>query len=146
MSNKFELTFLSKTELENCFEAFAEMDKFITYHPNAFKYDKIDINKFRIYEKAFSLAPTNTFILEINSNYNEKWVKYDASLFGFIKIKILLNFIELNQNSDTTNSYKTKILETVDLNFGFPIKQFLRFAFNLFHSQMINNIDNKNSK
>lgn len=145
MPNQFELTFVSKSDIEKCFEAFAEVDTFIAYHPNAYKYDKLGDNKYRIYEKALKIAPTTTFVLEINANFDEKWVKYDARLFGFIKIQILLSFTNLNPQI-STDTNKTKILETVNLNFGFPIKQFLRFAFSLFHSQMINNLDKGKTK
>lgn len=132
MKNEFKVKIIADASLNKCFEAFSKVDKFVVYHPNATRYEKISHQTYKIYEKPYWFTPTIFFIAEFLPNELENKVEMNAKLFEYIKIKIDFSFEEI--------AGKTHINEIVKVNFGFPIKHFLHLIFWYYHNKLVKNI------
>ncbi len=136
MKNEFKVKIISDAKLNECFEAFAGVEKFVAYHPNAKRYEKLtkDTNNrtFKIYEKPYWFTPTIYFIAEFIPKQEDKKVEMNAELFKYIKIKIDFSFHEVDG--------KTHIHEDVKVNYNFPIKHFLNLIFWYYHHKLVKNI------
>lgn len=136
MKNEFKVKIISDAKLNECFEAFANVEKFVGFHPNAKRYEKFEVHisdrTYKIFEKPYWFVPTLYFIAEFIPNSIENKVRMNAILFKHIKMEIDISFCEING--------KTQIIEVVKVNYGLPIKHFLNLIFWYYHPKLVRNI------
>lgn len=129
------LEFKIKKTVAFVFEYLTDMQKFVRVHPIIYKIDKLQDNKYLIFEKLkIGFIPYSfTYFATVASDFEQKTVVIKAVIMKIVHVEMLYTIT-------SENDYAI-INETINLKTILPIKSIMKSIFQQQHELLFKNIE-----